>query len=180
MARRHSWFWVRVIRARRQARTEICLCEGTREGALANPRIWLREVRSGSSAAIVTTFATGRLNVKKQTCLGAEAKGRSVPCVDGSRLARVFFTCSAGRCSHVFGLFCAAHMTAGHNALRGSGPAHKLAFEDALAHVGCPDRRIDRLCITCCSPSQPSHHTGVSGVISFTLPAQRVPCSAPP
>src|SRR5262245_37278883 len=24
--------------------------------------------------------------------------------------------------------------------------------------VGCPDRRIDRLCITCCSPSQPSHH----------------------
>src|SRR5499427_9058554 len=21
--------------------------------------------------------------------------------------------------------------------------------------VGCPDRRIDRLCITCCSPSQP-------------------------
>jgi hypothetical protein len=26
--------------------------------------------------------------------------------------------------------------------------------------VGCPDRRIDRLCITCCSPSQPSHHAG--------------------
>jgi len=28
----------------------------------------------------------------------------------------------AGRCGHVFGLFCAVHMTAGHNALRGSGP----------------------------------------------------------
>jgi len=26
--------------------------------------------------------------------------------------------------------------------------------------MGCPDRRIDRLRITCCSPSQPSHHTG--------------------
>src|SRR6478752_3495124 len=26
--------------------------------------------------------------------------------------------------------------------------------------MGCPDRRIDRLCITCCSPSQPSHHAG--------------------
>ena len=26
--------------------------------------------------------------------------------------------------------------------------------------VGCPDRRIDRLCIRCCSPSQPSHHAG--------------------
>jgi hypothetical protein len=56
--------------------------------------------------------------------------------------------------------FNAVHMTAGHNALRGSGPGHKPAFDDALAQVGCPDRRIDRLCITCCSPSQPSHHVG--------------------
>ena len=54
----------------------------------------------------------------------------------------------------------AVHMPAGHNALRGSGPGQKLAFDDALAQVGCPDRRIDRLCITCCSPSQPSHHAG--------------------
>ena len=51
-------------------------------------------------------------------------------------------------------------MTAGHNALRGSGPDQKLAFDNAMAQVGCPDRRIDRLCITCCSPSQPSHHAG--------------------
>ena len=35
-------------------------------------------------------------------------------------------------------------MTAGHNALRGSGPGQKPAFENAVAHVGCPDRRIDR------------------------------------
>src|SRR5258705_2144408 len=54
----------------------------------------------------------------------------------------------------------AVHMTAGHNALRGSGPDQKLAFKNAMAQVGCPDRRIDRLCITCCSPSQPSHHAG--------------------
>src|SRR6188472_2450245 len=54
----------------------------------------------------------------------------------------------------------AVRMTAGHNALRGSGPGQQPAFNDALAHVGCPDRRIDRLCITCCSPSQPSHHAG--------------------
>src|SRR5271155_2444574 len=54
----------------------------------------------------------------------------------------------------------AVHMTAGHNALRGSGPDQKLAFDNALTQVGCPDRRIDRLCITCCSPSQPSHHAG--------------------
>jgi hypothetical protein len=51
-------------------------------------------------------------------------------------------------------------MTAGHNALRGSGPGQKLAFDDAVALVGCPDRRIDRLCITCCSPSQLSHPAG--------------------
>ena len=54
--------------------------------------------------------------------------------------------------------FNAVHMTAGHNALRGSGPDQQLAFKNAMAQVGCPDRRIDRLCITCCSPSQPSHH----------------------
>ena len=54
----------------------------------------------------------------------------------------------------------AVHMTAGHNALRGSGPGQKVAFDNAMARVGCPDRRIDRLCITCCSPSQPSHHAG--------------------
>ena len=54
----------------------------------------------------------------------------------------------------------AVHMTAGHKALRGSGPGQNRAFNDAVARVGCPDRRIDRLCITCCSPSQPSHHIG--------------------
>jgi hypothetical protein len=54
--------------------------------------------------------------------------------------------------------FDAVHMTAGHNALRESGPDQQLAFKNAMAHVGCPDRRIGRLCITCCSPSQPSHH----------------------
>ena len=54
----------------------------------------------------------------------------------------------------------AVHMTAGPNAVRGSGPGQNPAFDDAVALVGCPDRRIDRLCITCCSLSQPSHHAG--------------------
>jgi hypothetical protein len=83
-----------------------------------------------------------------------------VPCVDGSELARIF-----SRLQHWSVRPCvrpvdAVHMTAGHNALRGSGPGQKPAFDDAMALVGCPDRRIDRLCITCCSPSQPSHHAG--------------------
>ena len=33
--------------------------------------------------------------------------------------------------------FHAAHMTAGHNALRGSGPDQNLAFDNAMARVGC-------------------------------------------
>jgi hypothetical protein len=32
--------------------------------------------------------------------------------------------------------FNAVHMTAGHNALRGSDPDQHLAFKNALAHVG--------------------------------------------
>ncbi len=48
--------------------------------------------------------------------------------------------------------FHAAHMAAGHNAFRGSGPGQKLAFGNAVARVGCPNHRISR-CITCCLPS---------------------------
>ena len=44
--------------------------------------------------------------------------------------------------------------------LCGSGPGQNRAFDNAVSHVGCPDRRIDRLCITCCPSSQPSHHAG--------------------
>jgi hypothetical protein len=60
--------------------------------------------------------------------LSAEAKFlqrhyREGPCVDGSELAReVFHVADPVGCSHVFGLICTVHMTAGHNALRGSGP----------------------------------------------------------
>jgi hypothetical protein len=50
---------------------------------------------------------------------------------NGSELARTFFGAQNGRCAHVFGLFSAVHMTAGHNALRGSGPDQKPAFDNA-------------------------------------------------
>ena len=74
----------------------------------------------------------------------------------------------------------AAHRAAGHNALRGSGPGQKHAFDNALAQVGCPDRRIDRLCITCCSPFPTFTSRRMSGAISFTPQARRVLCSARP
>ena len=95
-------------------------------------------------------------------------------------MARRIFTSQGWSVQRCVRPLSAVHMTAGHNALRGSGPGQNLAFENAVAHVGCPDRRIDRLCITCCSPSQPSHHAMVLGAISFTPQARSVPCSARP
>ena len=73
----------------------------------------------------------------------------------------------------------AVHVTAGHNALRGSGPGQKHAFDNALARVGCPDRRIDQLCITCCSPLPTVHIAPTPGAICFTPLVRRVPCSPP-
>ena len=120
-------------------------------------------------------------------CLGC--RPRKVPWSKGSSLCHVWTApgcqgesprSAAGRCSHVFGLSDAVHMTAGHNALRGSGPGQKPAFDNALAQVGCPDRRIDRLCITCCSPSNLHIVPDDAGTISFTPRVRRVPCNARP
>ena len=61
-----------------------------------------------------------------------------MPCVDGSELARENFASHAGRCSHVFGLLVRFIRTLAINALRGSGPSQKHAFEHAMALVGCP------------------------------------------
>jgi hypothetical protein len=101
------------------------------------------------------------------------------PCVDGSGLARRIVTSQAWSEQPCVRPLSAVPMTAGHNALRGSGPDQKHAFEDAMARVGCPDRRIDRHCITCCSPSQPLRHAGVRRDV-VTPRARRVQCSVGP
>ena len=85
---------------------------------------------------------------------------RFVPCVDGSWLASKNFRSRCWSVQPCVRPVSAVRMTAGHNALRGSGPGQKPAFDDALAHVGCPDRRIDRLCITCVRPPNLQHHAG--------------------
>ena len=82
------------------------------------------------------------------------------PCVDGSGLARRIFTLQQWSGQPCVRPVSAVLMTAGHNALRGSGPGQQHAFEDAVAHVGCPDCQIDWRCIKCCSPFQPLRHTG--------------------
>ena len=125
---------------------------------------------SRMTSAVTSIADTDRLLVR--VCLG--------PCVDGSGLARRIFTSQGWSVQPCVRPLRAVHMTAGHNALRGSGPAQKLAFENALAQVGCPDRRIDRLCITCCSPTQPSHHASVLGAISSDPQPGRIIVSLAP
>jgi hypothetical protein len=59
-----------------------------------------------------------------------------VPCVDGSELARKIFTLGRWSVPPCVRPFDAVHMTAGHNALRGSGPGQIPAFDNAVALVG--------------------------------------------
>jgi hypothetical protein len=76
------------------------------------------------------------------------------PFEDGSELAGTFSRMQHWSARPCVRTFSAVHMTAGHNALRGSGPDRKPAFDNVWWQLGCPDRQIDRLCITCCSSSQ--------------------------
>src|SRR5262245_66658770 len=41
------------------------------------------------------------------------------------------------------------------------------AFENACGKVGCPDRQIDRLCITCCLPFPTFTSRRMAGAISL-------------
>jgi hypothetical protein len=102
-----------------------------------------------------------------------------VPCVDGSGLARTFFTSRRWSVQPCVRPVCAVHMTAGHNALRGSGPGQKPAFEmqwhkwvvliagstgSALRAVRPPNLHI----------------TPGLGAISITPRVRRVACSVHP
>ena len=96
------------------------------------------------------------------------------------RVGKGIFTSQAWSVQPCVRPLSAVHMTAGHNALRGSGPGQKLAFDNALALLGCPDRRIDRLCITCCSPLPTFTSRRMVGAISFTPRVRLVLCNVRP
>jgi hypothetical protein len=73
-----------------------------------------REMYSGLANDRFGSFATGLASRKSghvryapiATKICSSAKCREVPCVDGSGLARTFFTYAGlGQCSHVFGLW---------------------------------------------------------------------------
>ena len=102
-------------------------------------RVWVRPAAAPAMSVMPPKATVGQQN----------AIDRDGPCVDGSELARRIFTLQAWSVQPCVRPLSAVHMTAGHNALRGSGPGQNLAFNNAVAHVGCADRRIDRLCITC-------------------------------
>ena len=102
-----------------------------------------------------------------------------MPCVDGSGLARKISTSQVWSVQPCVWPVCAVHMTAGHNALRGSGPGQKPAFEmhwhlwvvliagstgSALRAVRPPNLHI----------------TPDIGAISFTPRVRRVLCSVHP
>jgi hypothetical protein len=100
--------------------------------------------------------------------------------VDGSGLARASSRVQQWSEQPCVRPVSAVHVTAGHNALRGSGPGRLHAFDHAVARVGCPDRQIDRLCITCCLPFPTVHITPDARRDLFTPPVRRVPYSARP
>ena len=65
-----------------------------------------------------------RLRPRLRTYGCDAANRRFGPCVDGSKLARRIFTSQAWSVQPCVRPLSAVHMTAGHNALRGSGPGH--------------------------------------------------------
>ena len=85
----------------------------------------------GSKAAQAVSASRQRMSAspQKRTYASLHRDVRFVPCVDGSELARLFFTFAGWSVQPCVRPVCAVHMTAGHNAFRGSGPGQKPAFE---------------------------------------------------
>src|SRR5580698_5289845 len=103
------------------------------EAANARPRFTISLKRSTQNLQLSTSrrpIIPSLHRIATEMLRGRER--REGPCVDGSELARTFFTSAvlvgAAMCSASIS---AVHVTAGHNALRGSGPGQKDAFDNA-------------------------------------------------
>jgi hypothetical protein len=84
--------------------------------------------------------------------------GRYVPCVDGSQLASQNFTSRCWSVQPCVRPVSVVRMTAGHNALRGSGPGQKPAFK------GC-----DGTCGLSRSPDRPALHYVLFALPTFNI-----------
>ena len=122
---------------------DVLLCPPVVTAPREKAPLWVCSLRQTTQVdhGAVAFAAAMRPSIEMASALPSD-KSAVVPCVDGSGLARAFFTVlqhwSLQPCVRPFD---AVYLTAGHNALRGSGPYQQLAFKNALAHVGCPDRR---------------------------------------
>jgi hypothetical protein len=129
------------------------------------------DVRLGSKAEVRFTLERRR-QAEASPCPLSAMCGRF-------RVARRIFTPQAWSVQPCVRPLSAVHVTAGHNALRGSGPGQKPAFDDAMALVGCPDRRIDGSALRAVRP--PNFHIAPNGgTISLTPQVRRVLCRSRP
>src|SRR6478672_12995692 len=96
---------------------------------------------------------------------------REVPCVDGSELARVFFTFAGWSVQP-----CVRPVSAAHRPLAIMPSADQVPVKSPHSTMHWHMwvvliAGIDRLCITCCSPSQPSHHADGRRDLVYTASA---------
>src|SRR5262245_38947236 len=138
---------------------------------------------AGAVNAICMPWSTAsqRLRVESLThsrtvTSGYRRYSHFVPCVDGSELARLFFTFAGWSVQPCVRPVSAAHKAAGHNALRGSGPGQNRAFEMhwhkwVVLIAGSAGSALRAVC----PPNL--HITPDVGAISVTPRVRRVPCS---
>src|SRR5262249_22986375 len=117
------------------------------------------EYDSGPEQTSPAYLATSALPFKADKAK-QDRHDRFVPCVDGSELARLFFTFAGWSVQPCVRPNCAVHMTAGHNALRGSGPGQKPAFEMHWHKWVVLIAGSTGSALRAVGPSQPSHHAG--------------------
>jgi hypothetical protein len=106
-------------------------------------------------------------NGTKATNIRFRTTCRDMQCVDGSGLTREMFTSQAWSVQPRVRPADAVHITAGHITLRESGPGQNLAFDNAPAQVGCPDRGSTGSALRVASPPDFTSYR-MSGAISLT------------
>src|SRR5260370_19382472 len=107
-----------------------------------------------------------KAEVHRRSCYVAK-----VPCVDGSELARVFFTFAGWSVQP-----CVRPVSAAHRPLAIMPSADQVPVKSPHSTMRWHMwvvliAGIDRLCITCCSPSQPSHHADGRRDLVYTASA---------
>ena len=146
LPRSASWVEEMEKRSRRRIRDLVALAasQGLSQNEIGCARISMM-------ARSTNAPCKGRIQRRKTTLhlfksgLQRTAGPYKVPCVDGSGLARTFFTSQAWSVLPCVRPLAAVHMTAGHNALRGSGPGQKPAFDNAMALGGVDTYLIHKM-----------------------------------